>query len=605
MSESTTTKSPSRLARLRTGSGRRLVLLAGAVLAAVLLGFVLPAPDQAQLVIHRYGYPVMLLTFAWFCWSLARVWRGLRAESRAASPGAAPWWPTRLQLAAVGGACLLALIAEPRGEKILYDEYVLGATAMHIHQTRDISTVVRGYEVNGVFLPLTSYLDKRPYFFAFVLSLVHDVTGYREANVYLLNAGSAVAVLVLTFVVARRLAGGRAASLAVLLVGGLPLLAQNASGAGMELINLAMLLLCLWLGCVAAERPTEARMEAFVLAIVLLAQCRYESALYVVPGAMVILLLWWRERRLILPWGIVAAPLLLLPIPLLQLVLTANKALWELPENLESRFAPANVGPNLKHAADFLFSGARADANSPLLALLGCAGLAGCAWLALRRPRAAWRQPARWVTACFSLGIFGNLGLLMFYFWGALDDPMVARLALPLYVLLACAAAAWLAHLDRARPVLRWGIAAALAAIPVTYGRTTPLHLYSSENLVAAEVRWERAWVAARPAGDRLVLTNKSSLPWLLEHIPSLLFHHARERRDQIAFHLREGTFTEVLVTQRLRPTSPGGGFALDPEDRLPEEFQLEPLVEKRFGATLDRISRLRAIAPPSAAPAP
>ena len=50
----------------------------------------------------------------------------------------------------------------------------------------------------------------------------------------------------------------------------LPLLAQNSSGAGMEVLNLAMILFSLWLGMLAAEQPSETRLGGFVLAVVLL-----------------------------------------------------------------------------------------------------------------------------------------------------------------------------------------------------------------------------------------------------------------------------------------------------------------------------------------------
>jgi hypothetical protein len=586
---------------VRTIPRQRALLLLASVAAALFLGFLAFNPSQAQSVVHDYGYFLILFTFAWFAYSMVRGRRESRNQPSAARPDVPGsfsifGFPLSWGVIAVTGSSLLCVIAEKPQEKILYDEHVIEATAMYMHFNRNVSTVVRGYDVNGVFLSLTHYLDKRPYFFALLLSLLHDVTGYRLANAYWLNAGLTVLVLSLLLVIGRRLAGALGGILAVLLFGTLPLLGQNASGAGIEVLNLVMILMSLLLGIRAAECPSENRLESFVLAIVLLTQVRYESALYVVAAALVLVVIWRREQKVTLPWAAVAAPLMLVPIPLLQLVLSANRVMWDLPANLESRFGIVHLKSNLQHAGNFFSSVSREHPNSPLLAILGFAGAIGCAWLVCRRPASVLSSPTHWVLAAFSLVILANFGLLMFYFWGALDDPMVSRLALPLYLLLTCAAVAWLGVLDRTRPVLRWGIVATLVALPITYGRVTPLHLYTSQNLVAAELRWENFWISTRGPGSRLVITNKSSLPWMLRREPALLISNVRSQASQLRFHLQEGTFSEVLVMQRLRPTTPLGNFALDPQDRLPDEFHLEPLIEKRFGTSLDRISRLTEI---------
>ena len=64
----------------------------------------------------------------------------------------------------------------------------------------------------------------------------------------------------------------------------------------------------------------------------------------------------------------------------------------------------------------------------------------------------------------------------------------------------------------------------------------------------------------------------------------------------------------EVLVSQVLRPTSAKGEAIVDPDDELPENFRLETIAEKRFGARWIRISRVMEILPETvaaAAPAP
>jgi hypothetical protein len=71
---------------------------------------------------------------------------------------------------------------------------------------------------------------------------------------------------------------------------------------------------------------------------------------------------------------------------------------------------------------------------------------------------------------------------------------------------------------------------------------------------------------------------------------------------DVLQAQLHGDTFRDILVTQDFRPTSADGDLRIPRDDELPEWFALETVAERRFGAHLDRISRLVAIHPPSAA---
>ena len=111
------------------------------------------------------------------------------------------------------------------------------------------------------------------------------------------------------------------------------------------------------------------------------------------------------------------------------------------------------------------------------------------------------------------------------------------------------------------------------------------------------EVEWEHDVAISRP-GPLLLITNKSAIPFVLWHIPSLLCDTARLRGEQIRYHLKEGTFKEVLVTQALRPTTANGDRGVDPEDVMPDNFRMESVAEKRFGGRWLRMSRIVAIDP-------
>ncbi|MES1194308.1 MAG: hypothetical protein ABUL65_00350, partial [Opitutus sp.] len=115
------------------------------------------------------------------------------------------------------------------------------------------------------------------------------------------------------------------------------------------------------------------------------------------------------------------------------------------------------------------------------------------------------------------------------------------------------------------------------------------------------EIEWERRFVAARPPGPKLILTNKSTLPWLLIKTPSILVGRANIVADRIQAQLQDNTFTEILVMQTFRPTSVDGDYQMNPSDRLPKGFETEMLAERRLGTRITRISRLVAVTLPAA----
>ena len=558
-------------------------------LAAVWFGFIGVSVTAADQIVKRGGYYVMLLTVVLWGVALWRLWRA-RLPSVALSRR-----EKFLAGLAIALLTLMALTAEPFRSKILYDEFVLQATAFNMHFFRDVATMVRGYDILGVFLSTDNYLDKRPYFFPFLLSLVHDLTGYRIANAYALNAVLLPVSLGLAYFQGRRLAGLLGGFVAVLLLGSLPLLAQSSTGAGMELLNVCMLLGVTALAAAYLRQPDETRLSALVLGTVLLAQTRYESALYAAAAAAVIVLGWWRARRIVLSWPAVLAPLLLVPYALQNKVLSHTPVMWELKDNQDSRFSTAYLSGNLQGAAHFFFNTTPAFANSALLTVLGFTGLLWVVWRLLRsRPAPRSADPDRLALFCFGLGMVANTGLIMFYYWSKFDDPIASRFSLPFYLTLTFAAVLLFGRLDkkfRASPALL--VVVSLYTLGVSASQFG-YHLYS--HLGTDELSWESRYVASRPPGLRIVITNKSTLPWLLEKTPSILISRARLVADRLQSQLREHTFSEILVIQTLRPTTAHGDHQLLAEEKLPPGFHLELLVEKRFGTKLTRVSRLVAI---------
>jgi hypothetical protein len=593
-------KEPTTLTASATRVRLRLLLFAVVALASVATGFLAFDVNHARYWVKYGGYYTITFTFAWALIAVSRI--GLAIKSEAARATVRERWQAG---AVIVASTAIAILTVPITYKVLYDEMVLQATAWHMHYFREISTVLRAYPIDGVFMPFDAYLDKRPFFFAYTVSLLHDLFGYHEANAFYLNMALTPVVLGQIYLIGRRVASHAGTIVALVSIGAFSLLAENATGAGMEMLNLAMLLGTMQMALWYLDAPDEKRLSALILTAVLLAQTRYESSLYVVPAAIAALEGWRRAGRVILPPAAIFAPALLIPYAVHNTYLSGTPLLWELHENEKTRFGLEHFLPNIEHAATYLFSTTRMLTNSLWLSVVGPIALLFGA-IVMWRSRRHWRAapPAPIVLLVFGAVILGNLLMLMFYYWGQLDDPIVARLILPTCVLMALTLAYAVDRFGSVRLRVAW-VAAGGAVFAYVWGGVVANAQHTGLNTLDRELLWERRFVATRPPGDRLIITNKSALPWMLCEIPAVAVEQARHRGSALQFHLDNHTFREVLVFQKYRPTDAEGDYQLDAGDRLPDSFVLEPITERRFGTRLDRVSRLvqvRAEHSPSAA---
>lgn len=572
---------------------RRFWLLTLALVLVVIVSrWTLPTQTAFQCVVYG-GYWITLFLVVLFFRAVIPL---IRARWLGANLGRFDAWVFAATLAITG----LWSAHEKPGFKILQDELLLLGTSMGMHYERFAAYPERATDVQGAFQVLDRVLDKRPLLFPFLVSTVHDLTGYRPENPFYLNMVLAVGFLWLIYLVGWNAGGTRwAGVVAVLLFAGLPLMAQQATGGGFELLNMVLIAAFALLCAAYLEGPTESRLEALIFGALMLASTRYESALFLLPAAVIAFSGWCRAGRVILTWPLVLSPLFLVPILIQNRIFSGESQAWEMDSlsGVTVPFGLQYLTPNLGHALAFFFD---FSGYQPSSALFAAAGLITLPFFALWIAR-VFREPARRQSSDLSwavvgLGLFAVTAVYLLYFWGQFDHALIRRLSLPVHLLMAVSIV--LIGRGLFKSVTAWKFAALCAfggmlvqGIPVLAKQA-----YRTSYSPGVEMQIRTEFLDGLTDRNILFVDNDSFF-WITHKIPASAIRQAVFRKEGLIYHLRNHSFADMYVFQGVRVNQATGVSTVETDDELGPDFELEPVLERRVQTLyLVRISRIKAI---------
>ncbi len=569
----------------------RLALLAATCAAVLAIAF-LPGYDTAVALAAGLGYWVLaalVAAFGYFTYMALRAAGGGGVRRWLAASGAG--------LAVVVAVSVFLQLHEPHRPKVLYDEDTLCGTAMQMHFERQAAYPARAHYIDDSLQVTSVTVDKRPVFFPFALSIVHDLTGYRPSNVFILNALATFALLALLYAWARPVAGDRVAVAAVLLLGGLPLLAQNATGAGFEVLNLALIAALALAGRRYLSQPGSGGLDMLICIGVMLATTRYESALYLVAMAVIVLAKWVRQRRVTLTWFSAISPLFVLPLLLTNRVFLGNDGFFQAGEGafLSAAFLPEN----LSRAVYFLFSGPFGISASSLL--LSAAGALCLLLVGVRciTSLVGWKN---WdaTTLAFApilAAALANTLLGLLEHWGQWTDPMAARFSLPFH--LAMAMCVVLALSGAGKRLLNASVAISAGWLLLFAPAQMARHDMTDLISVSREAEFFRDWVNEN-AGPRDLVLGDSSIAFIVDGHASVPFLAVNRAPWKIGAVLKSGIYEEVFVCQRF--VQDDAGIWRPANDALSPALSLREIARLRCQpGTLAVISAVTGVDDPAA----
>ncbi len=536
---------------------------------AVLLGFLPPVGVRKRLFL-QWGLPCLALALV--TW-LITIIPGRAAASHLRRRG-------RRQAPLIGLAVLLgaaAFLISPPTIQILADQTNLLAMSQGMFEEGTPQKPVEMIRLeNGRPFVLTWREDKRPLLFPFLVCLAHGLTGYRPANLFLVNGLAWVLTLALFGLLLRRAFGLALAATGMILLGALPLAILAATSGGFETVNLLFLVLAGFWWREYVTRPTARTLETLSLTLALLAQVRYESPVF----SLVLLPLAWawlpREEWREIGWRSFLLPHLFLPVAW-QGPTTFDPGLHQMPPGA-AVFSFANLRHNLGAAGEFLLARRASFGTVGFLFPAGVAGALGAGIAAFRQGPA----PARrfWTGLGLSLGTFTLI--LLSFFHAELTFPTVHRLGLPFFPFLA-AGTVWLLQAGTRcfRPGRRL-LPLAAAFLLVWYSPVSQANHPCRQMAAFRQFQSVTTFLAASFPDRNVVLVGDAAYAYVPLGWSALRYPAFRALRPHLIRAREAGLFRDILFIQEFdlasgRPSpenDPGSGAVLRTlfEDRFTDE---------------------------------
>lgn len=165
--------------------------------------------------------------------------------------------------------------------------------------------------------PIYSLVDsKRPFLFPFLVSLMHSVFGYSPSNGFVLNFFIGIGVLFGTYLTVVLFRPKRYGVIAMILMAGTPIYIIYSTSGGFELLNLLLVIYCIFLFALVFNSEFRSRRVEFLFfSMILLSHCRYESVVFIpIIGLMILPFLIRQHFFQTMSYFTIVMPVLFLPI---------------------------------------------------------------------------------------------------------------------------------------------------------------------------------------------------------------------------------------------------------------------------------------------------
>jgi len=202
--------------------------------------------------------------------------------------------------------------------------------------------------------------------------------------------------------------------------------------------------------------------------------------------------------------------------------------------------------------------------------------------------------PIEAVTCIFMGGLMLHTILLLCYFWGHFDDPVIRRLSLPSHLLFIVSFLYIFPSLVASARRWQWLSAISLLFIFSVTAPLTAMHRYNQENFSARANNWLNEYIDTLGEDSVLAIDENNSLQWFLHKKSSISVGHLARNVDKFEFVFRNRSFEHFLIVQRMGTDFETGARFPNVGEDTGDGLVLEPIAERSFSPIYTvRISRV------------
>jgi len=484
--------------------------------------------------------------------------------------------------------CAVVFISIKPLFRVLSDETNLLAISKSMTYDKRTDNVTMGNYYYDNFYAINRETPKRPLLFPFLASLMHTFLGYRPINLFILNFLVLLALFSLTFVLMKKYLGNIWAYSSVFLLASQPIITQNATSGGFDLIASLFMVICfaslLWF----LKNPDALRFQFLWISLLLLANARYENILcfFVVFGMLAIFkyvkMGYFKSKTSFVYF---ATPVLLLPI------------LWQrllIPNSYDTDQVPFGFSYFIVNSAIFIKSLFDFKFFLPYATIVNLIGFLGLIYfiISYNSNKIRFQNYQKQLIYITSACVFLHWLLFISYYLGRVDHPSAARLFALFYIVFPIVALLF-AHNFRyfkEKPIyiLIFSIAMFMVYHPVSVQDR-----FSRSQILPREYRFtmDHLKKAEKLKRNFLVIANRPGQYTVWDY-GAVNFPYANEVqsvKDAFNNHLYENIYAiQNIEYKTMQPTA---------DTKLAKDFALETIAEMQNNMTyFTRISKVKSI---------
>lgn len=549
-------------------SGKLAFVLSSATLTISLVVSAADFATSQQLFVNTTYYCLMATVLCWLGTYLQAA-RELRKDAVIA--WAEENWPGLVLAFAV--TAIAGLAVEP-ALRMLSDEANLVGTSKNLFTSKTATFTISGKNYYDSYWDVDVAIDRRPALFPFLVSLLHAVRGYSYKNVFLFNLLVLPAYILIAYRFCKSLAGETFALVACLFLVAHPIVLISIRSGGFDFFSNCFALLVVKSLLDFNREQSASKLAILWINLCLFSEVRYETALFIPPILLLLLLFRMVSWRLLQPYGFVYAltPVFLSP-RIWQSVVRGN-----IPEQEPGAitFSLQNFSNNVReYLRPVLSPSDPAADHSAILIALGVAGsLLWLRWAYTRLRAHEWPAP-QLRFALFTLAwVLLQVTITFSYVWGRAQYPSVARLFIGIDTLLSLAAA-WVL----VQTLKRWGSFVAILLAVAVFAIGVPVAAQHRRFNRLTQTRESRTtWSFFERLGEKriLIVTDRPNLFTIMDY-GALNFESARLDPYLFTAFARH-LFYDIYVIQQIKlsTNAPLPGYEIWPSRKLDTllEFQ-------------------------------